>query len=110
MSLALVLATALSLGGGGDSPPASPPCAGQARSQAQRLLAFHHGEDDRIAIDDRIEVLAAHPDPVGEADDLVALQLRGHIYRANYRLRMIFRTMGENCVLIGQEVFEDAHP
>jgi len=86
---------------------AAPPCAGDAQTKAKKLLALHT-EDASGA--------------VGEAKslgDLKALkgkgrfdvlEVTGYLYKAEYRMRLIYAQIKGSCVLMGQEIMEIADP
>ena len=83
-------------------------CAADARAQAPRLLALHRGPDDRIAIDSAVRVLAPLRNPAG-GGALDVLEVQGFIYRAGYRMRVLYaplRAPRGECVLMGQEILE----
>ena len=83
-------------------------CASAASEQAQKLLAFHFGPDGRIEIDKSVRVLAPIRNPANRAQRLDVLEVWGHIYKGQYRMRFIYARSPNECVLIGQEVLEYA--
>jgi hypothetical protein len=83
-------------------------CASAASEQAQKLLAFHFGPDGRIEIDKSVKVLAPIRNPANRAQRLDVLEVWGHIYKGQYRMRFIYARSPKECVLIGQEVLEYA--
>lgn len=86
-----------------------PRCADEALEQAQRLLAFHFGEDDdRIAIEPTVAELPPLANPADEEQQLKVLEVWGHIYKGKYRMRFIYYEAADECVLMGQEILEYA--
>jgi hypothetical protein len=91
------------------SPPSSVPCAADARVQALRLLRFH-SDDERAAIMPssvrRIGTVAA----LAGKHRFDVVEVQGYVYKADYRLRLIYARMAGDCVLMGQEVLEASDP
>lgn len=83
-------------------------CASAASEQAQKLLVFHFGPDDRIEIDKSVKVLPPIRNPANPAQRLAVLEVWGHIYKGQYRMRFIYAQIPKECVLMGQEVLEYA--
>jgi hypothetical protein len=83
-------------------------CSGAAIEQAPKLLAFHFGPDSRIEIDKTAKVLAPIRNPANRAQSLDVLEVWGHIYKGQYRMRFIYARSPKECVLVGQEVLEYA--
>jgi hypothetical protein len=83
-------------------------CASAATEQAQKLLAFHFGNDSRIEIDKQIKVLAPIRNPANRAQRFDVLEVWGHIYKGDYRMRLIYAQLRNECVLMGQEILEFA--
>ena len=83
-------------------------CAPAAREQAQKLLAFHAGGDDRIEIDKSVRTLLPMRNPANRLQRFDVLEVRGRIYKGQYRLRLIYARIPKECVLMGQEVLEYA--
>jgi hypothetical protein len=81
------------------------PCATQARQQAKKLLEFHFGADERIAIDDKVAVLKPLKNPAGKGKFDV-LEVYGYIYKGTYRMHFIYGQVQNECVLVGQEILE----
>lgn len=86
------------------------PCAEAAATQAEKLLKFHTDADDRATVD------AENVRKIGTVGALVGkgrfdvLEVEGSVYKANYRLRMIYASTGTDCILMGQEIFERSDP
>jgi hypothetical protein len=89
---------------------AQPPhhCVSAATEQAQKLLVFHFGADSRIEVDKSVKVLAPIRNPANRAQRLDVLEVWGHIYKGQYRMRLIYAQLPKECVLMGQEVLEYA--
>jgi hypothetical protein len=83
-------------------------CAPAATEQARKLLIFHVGPDDRITVDNAVKRLAAIRNPANQKQRLDVLEVWGHVYKGQYRMRLIYATVGEECVLMGQEILEYA--
>jgi hypothetical protein len=83
-------------------------CAPAAREQAGKLLAFHVGGDDRIEIDTTVRTLLPMRNPANRLQRFDVLEVRGRIYKGQYRLRLIYARIPNDCVLMGQEVMEFA--
>jgi hypothetical protein len=83
-------------------------CAPAAREQAQKLLAFHVGGDDRIEIDKSVRTLLPMRNPANRLQRFDVLEVWGRIYKGQYRLRLIYARIPKECVLMGQEVLEYA--
>jgi len=83
-------------------------CAPAAREQAQKLLAFHAGGDDRIQIDKSVRTLLPMRNPANRLQRFDVLEVWGRIYNGQYRLRLIYARIPNECVLMGQEVIEYA--
>lgn len=83
------------------------PCAADARTQAPKLLAFHFGPDERIAVDTSVKVLSPIRNPANKSQSLEVLEIWGSIYKGRYRMRFLFGRLGAGeCVLVGQEILE----
>lgn len=83
-------------------------CSSAAIEQAPKLLAFHFGPDSRIEIDKTVKALAPIRNPATRAQRLDVLEVWGHIYKGQYRMRFIYAQSAKDCVLVGQEVLEYA--
>jgi hypothetical protein len=86
----------------------SPDCAAPAIEQARKLLSFHADGDDRIEIDKAVKELPSLRNPANEQQRFQVLEVWGYIYKARYRMRLIYAPMGGSCTLMGQEVLEYA--
>ncbi len=106
------IALALASSAGAQSSPAPTPkthrCATAALAQAPKLLAFHFGPDSRIEVDKSVKVLASIRNPANSAQRFDVLEVWGHIYKGDYRMRFIYARVPGECLLMGQEVLEHA--
>lgn len=87
---------------------AEPQCSKQAIEQAGKLLAFHFGEDDRIAIDHAVNELPSIRNPANSEQQFQVLEVWGHIYKGKYRMRLLYYPLDNSCLLMGQEILEFA--
>jgi hypothetical protein len=98
----LILAATLS------APPAPHACAAEARVQARKLLMFHTEADRNVGIDDAVTVLPSIANPAAKQQRFDVLELHGYVYKANYRIRLLYAQVPGPCVLMGQEILEHA--
>jgi hypothetical protein len=108
LCIAVALSTMTSVGPSAAWAQSPHHCAGAASEQARKLLTFHFGPDGRIEIDKSVKVLAPIRNPANRAQRLDVLEVWGHIYKGQYRMRFIYARSPNECVLIGQEVLEYA--
>ena len=81
-------------------------CSSNAVSRAGKLLVFYADPDGPWAVDKnaiKIGTVAA----IHGKRRYDVLQVWGYIYKARYRMRFIYATVGGQCVLVGEEIFED---
>lgn len=84
-------------------------CADAAAGQAAKLVAFHHGPDDRIAVDARsVRQIAGLTNPAARDQSFDVLEVWGYVYKGSYRMRFIYARLPGSCVLMGQEILEHA--
>ena len=108
LALALALAAVALAVPATTSAQAAHRCAGAAGEQAKKLLTFHFGPDDRIEIDKAVKVLAPIRNPADRAQRFDVLEIWGHIYKGQYRMRFIYAQLPGECLLMGQEILEFA--
>ena len=85
-------------------------CEAEAKERAKALLAFHFGEKpDRFAIDDTVKELPPIKALKGNGKFDV-LEVWGHIYKADYRMRFIYAQITDSCTLMGEEILEASDP
>lgn len=81
-------------------------CAAAALVQAEKLLAFHTDDDDRAAVDANVKQRLWQTNPANTSQKLAVFEVMGHVYKGEYRIRLIYYPIGRECVLIGQEILE----
>lgn len=84
-------------------------CSTAATQQAHRLLIFHAGADDRIAVDETVKALATISNPANKTQSFDVLEVWGFIYKAKYRIHLLYAQMPGDCLLMGQEILEYAN-
>ena len=104
----LILTTALLASSSMASTPELQCPSDLAIDQAQRLLAFHSEGDERIEIAPDIEYRPSITNPANPEESFQVIEVWGYIYRAQYRMRLIYYPMQDGCILMGQEVLEHA--
>jgi hypothetical protein len=90
------------------------PCAADAIAKATPLLRLHYGfapgeKAENLAIDRDVKVLAPLKALKGNGK-LDVLEVWGHIYKADYRMRFIYAQIKDSCTLMGQELLEASNP
>jgi hypothetical protein len=107
MKLALAAAVLLSATGLADANP----CDADAIARAMPLLKLHFEADqlENAGIDDTVRELAPIKALKGNGKFDV-LEVWGHIYKADYRMRFIYAQIPDSCVLMGQEILEASDP
>jgi hypothetical protein len=83
-------------------------CAADARVQARKLLVFHTEADRNVGIDEEVKVLPSIANPAAKQQRFDVLELHGYVYKANYRIRLLYAQVPGPCVLMGQEILEHA--
>lgn len=88
----------------------SPPCASEAKTTALKLLKLHTEADERATIDGgSVRKIGTVKALVG-GKPLDVLEVEGSVYKANYRIRLIYAQVPGSCLLMGQEIFERSNP
>ena len=86
-----------------------PRCAARALDRAKQLLAFHTGPDDRMSIEKTVKQLPSMRNPQDPTQKLEVLEVWGSIYKARYRMRLIYyNSPATSCLLSGEEILEYA--
>jgi hypothetical protein len=90
------------------------PCADDAIARAKPLLMLHYGyqpgeKPQNLAIDDRVRALPPIRALKGKGRFDV-LEVTASIYKAEYRMRLIYAQIKGHCVLMGQEILEASDP
>ena len=89
---------------------AAPHCASEAKERAKALLAFHYDQKpDSFTIDDAVKQLPPIRALKGNGKFDV-IEVWGHIYKADYRMRFIYAPIKESCTLMGEEILEASDP
>jgi len=86
-------------------------CAGDAIAKADQLLRFH-GEVQAgppAAVEQTVKVLPPVKALRGNGRFDV-LEVWGHIYKADYRIRLTYAQIKGSCTLMGQEILEASDP
>jgi len=83
-------------------------CAADARVQARKLLVFHTEADRNVGIDEEVTQLSSIANPAAKQQRFDVLELHGYVYKANYRIRLLYAQVPGPCVLMGQEILEHA--
>jgi hypothetical protein len=83
-------------------------CAAEARAQAVKLIAFHTESDRNVGVDDAVVQLPSIANPRAKQQRFDVLELRGYLYKSNYRIRLLYAQVPGHCVLMGQEILEFA--
>ncbi len=81
-------------------------CANDAKAQAKKLLALHTDDDDRLEVDDTTMTLAPLKNPSNAKQKFDVIEVTGYVYKATYRMHMIYAQLPGECVLVGQEILE----
>jgi hypothetical protein len=89
----------------------SHPCSADAVAKATRLLRLHGDvqTNDPVDVDDDVKVLPPIKALKGNGRFDV-LEVWGHIYKASYRMRLIYAQIKGSCVLMGEEILEASNP
>ena len=81
-------------------------CAAEAQKQAEKLLAFTYGPDERGSVGKEVKVLAPLRNPAKKSQLFDVLEVWGYVYKAQYRMHLIYAQMPGSCLLMGQEILE----
>jgi hypothetical protein len=90
-------------------PPGRHPCSEDAKAKALALLRFHSEGDDRAAVDDVVRQLPSIRNPTNPRQSLDVLEVSGYVYRAQYRMRILYARVATSptaCAVLGQEIME----
>jgi hypothetical protein len=87
------------------------PCDSDAIRRGMPLLKLHFEADplENAGIDDTVRQLPSIKALKGSGKFDV-LEVWGHIYKADYRMRFIYAQIPGSCVLMGQEILEASDP
>lgn len=81
-------------------------CAADAVAQARKLLLFHGNNDDRAGVEEKAKELPPLTNPANQRQKFSVFEVKGYIYKDNYRMRLIYYRSGGDCLLMGQEILE----
>ena len=81
-------------------------CTSAAITQAKKLIAFHADGDERAQADSVAKTLPSITNPANKKQKFTVLEVKGFVYKANYRMRFIYYKEGGSCTLMGQEILE----
>ena len=87
------------------------PCDADAIKRGMPLLKLHFEADqlENAGIDDTVKQLPSIKALKGNGKFDV-LEVWGHIYKADYRMRFMYAQIPGSCVLMGQEILEASDP
>src|SRR5262245_29902533 len=87
------------------------PCDSDAIKRGVPLLKLHFESDnlENAGVDDAVKQLPPIKALKGNGKFDV-LEVWGHIYKADYRLRFIYAQIPGDCLLMGQEILEASDP
>jgi hypothetical protein len=86
-------------------------CSADALAKAAALLRFHAGAETGLPVDVEQNVKALQPVKALKGNGRFdVLEVVGHIYKANYRMRLIYAQIKGSCLLMGQEILEASDP
>ena len=87
------------------------PCDADAIKRGMPLLKLHFEADqlDNASVDDTVKELPPIKALKGKGKFDV-LEVWGHIYKADYRMRFIYAQVSDSCLLMGQEILEASDP
>jgi len=86
------------------------PCASRAAEQALKLLRFHaDGAENAEVFKDRVRSVGTIKALRGKGRFDV-IEVPGAIYKATYRMRLIYARVQGECALMGQELIEESDP
>lgn len=105
---ALALLAGLSASAHAATQPSSKACAADAVIQAKKLLAFHTDDDDRAEVSGPAKPLPSIVNPANPKQRFDVLEVWGYVYKGQYRMRLEYYRLGNDCVLMGQEILEHA--
>jgi hypothetical protein len=86
------------------------PCADEAAEQALKLLRFHSDGDERAEVSRERAMYVGTVKALRGKGRFDVIEVPGGVYKADYRLRLIYARIGTQCVLMGQEVLEESDP
>jgi hypothetical protein len=86
-------------------------CAADALAKAALLLRFHAGAEAGLPVDVEQNVKVLPPVKALKGNGRFdVLEVVGHVYKANYRMHLIYAQIKDSCLLMGQEILEASDP
>jgi len=87
------------------------PCDADAIKRGMPLLKLHYEADElaNASVDNTVKELPPIKALKGKGKFDV-LEVWGHIYKADYRMRFIYAQVSGSCLLMGQEILEASDP
>ena len=87
------------------------PCDADAIKRGMPLLKLHFEAEqlENASVDDTVKELPPIRALKGKGK-LDVLEVWGHIYKADYRMRFIYAQVSGTCLLMGQEILEASDP
>ena len=86
-------------------------CSPDALVKAESLLRFHVGTEAAQPVDVEQNVRVLPPVKALKGNGhFDVLEVAGHVYKANYRMRLIYAQIKGSCLLMGQEILEASDP
>jgi hypothetical protein len=87
------------------------PCSADAIAKAALLLRFHNSPEPGQPVDVEQNTKVLPPIKALKGNGRFdVLEVVGHIYKASYRMRLIYAQIKGSCVLMGQEILEASDP
>jgi hypothetical protein len=84
-------------------------CTNTAIEQAKKLLVFHAGSDNGINVNEKsVKKLVPIRNPANTKQLFDVLEVKGAIHKSEYRMRFLYAQIPRECVLMGQEILENA--
>jgi hypothetical protein len=85
-------------------------CEGDALARADKLLRLYwmgesNAEVPNLSIDDTVKKVAPITSPDGKRKYDV-LEVNGYVYKGSFRMRMIYALLGNECVVMGEEILD----
>lgn len=84
-------------------------CAEDAKVVAMQVLKLHTQADDRAVLEDKVTTMAPIRALKGRGK-LDVLEVWGNVYKADYRIRVLYAQIKDSCASLGFEIIEAADP
>jgi hypothetical protein len=86
-------------------------CSADALAKAAALLRFHAGAESGLPVDVEQNVKVLPPVKALKGNGRFdVLEVVGHVYKADYRMHLIYAQIKGSCLLMGQEILEAGDP